>query len=129
MNIDLLLTTNLAKAWRLFKDRLKRCQLRAIQAQPYDVATGTAGSTVTATAIDALMFDPDLSLMGEGTDIQVTDKRAILLTQHLPDVTGRKPVEGRVQVGDRLIDHNGQDWAVILVRGETDFFFDLTIRR
>lgn len=125
MNIDLALTSNLERTWTLLDSRMKACQYHAVTALPYDVAQGTAGTVVTTTTVKAFIFDHDLSLVGDGADIRVSDKRAIVLAAHLPDVDGREKVEP----GDRLTDHQGREWNVLLSRGDPDFYFDLTLRR
>lgn len=125
MNIDLALTANLEKTWALLASRMKACQYHAVTALPYDVTLGTAGTVVTVTPVKAFIFDHDLSLIGDGADIRVSDKRAIILAAHLPDIDGREKSEP----GDRLTDHQGREWNVLLSRGDPDFYFDLTLRR
>lgn len=125
MNIDLILKTNLAKAWTMLSNRMKTCQYHAVVTLPYDTTTGTSGSTVTTTTLQAYIFDHDLSLVGDGSDIQVSDKRALVLAAHLPEIAGREKAEP----GDRLTDHKGKVWNVLLARGDPDFYFDLTLRR
>lgn len=125
MNIDDLLTRNLANAWVLMASRMKPCQYHAVVALPYDVVTGTSGTSVTTTEVSAYIFDHDLSLVGDGADIQVSDKRALILAQHLPEIAGREKCEP----GDRITDHKGKQWNVLLSRGDPDFYFDLTLRR
>lgn len=125
MNIDQALTSNLARTWKTLASRMKACQYHAVQAQAYDVVSGTTPSNITTTQVQAFIFDHDLSLVGDGADIQVSDKRAIILAQHLPEITGRDKCEP----GDRLTDHKGQQWNVLLARGDPDFYFDLTLRR
>jgi hypothetical protein len=126
MNIDGILKGNLAKLWVILAPRMKTCQYHAVQSQPYDVQTGTAGTVVTTTSVKAFIFDHDLSLIGDGADIQVSDKRAILLADHLPEMPG---IREKCEPGDRLTDHKGQQWQVLLARGDPDFYFDLTLRR
>ena len=125
MNIDQALTSGLARTWSILESRMKPCQYHAVETHAYNVVTGTAPSTITTTQVKAFIFDHDLSLIGDGADIQVSDKRAILLAQHLPEVAGREKCEP----GDRLTDHKGNQWNVLLARGDPDFYFDLTLRR
>jgi hypothetical protein len=125
MNIDQALASSLARTWTVLESRMKPCQYHAVETQAYNVVTGTTPSTITTTPVKAFIFDHDLSLIGDGADIQVSDKRAILLAQHLPEITGREKCEP----GDRLTDHKGHQWNVLLARGDPDFYFDLTLRR
>jgi hypothetical protein len=125
MNIDAVIKSGTERIWTLFASRMKACTYHAVTNLPYDVATGTAASTVTDTPVKAFIFDHDLSLIGDGADIQVSDKRAIILAQHLPEISDREKCEP----GDRLTDHKGQVWNVLLARGDPDFYFDLTLRR
>ena len=124
MNIDLAIKTSLERTWTLLASRMKACEYHAVEAQPYDVNLGTAASIVTTTPVKAFIFDHDLSLIGDGADIQVSDKRALIPAAHLPEIAGREKCEP----GDRLVDHKGKSWNVLLVRGDPDFYFDLTLR-
>ena len=125
MNIDGLLQSGIDTAWRIFEQRMKACQYHAITPLPYDVETGTAGEVVTTTPIKAFIFDHDLSLAASGADIQAGDRRALLRANNLPELEGRD----KSQPGDRLTDHKGVVWNVVLTRGDPDFYFDLTLRR
>lgn len=125
MNIDALLRNGIDTAWRIFEQRMKSCQYHAITPLPYDVETGTAGEVVTTTPVKAFIFDHDLSLAGGGSDIQAGDRRALLRASNLPEITDRE----KSQPGDRLTDHKGQVYNVVLTRGDPDFYFDLTLRR
>lgn len=125
VNIHTILNANLPKAWLMLDSVLKPCQYHAVVTQPYNTETGTTPSTVTTTSLKAFMYDHDLSLVGDGADIQASDKLAIVLANDLPEIAGREKAEP----GDRFTDHKGKVWNVLLARGAPDYYFELTLRR
>jgi len=125
VNIHQILNANLPKAWAMIDSVLKTCQYHAVTTLPYDVATGTTPSVITTTTVKAYIYDHDLSLVGDGADIQVSDKLAIVLAKDLPEINGREKAEP----GDRFTDHKGKQWNVLLARGAPDYYFELTLRR
>ena len=125
VNIHTILNANLPKAWMMLDSVLKRCQYHAVTTQSYNPETGTTPSSVATTAIKAFLYDHDLSLVGDGADIQASDKLAIVLAKDLPEISGREKAEP----GDRFTDHKGVQWNVLLARGAPDYYFELTLRR
>jgi hypothetical protein len=125
MNIDQALGRGIERVWTIAASRMKTCVYHAMTTTPYDVATSTSNTTPTDTTVKVFIFDHDLGLLRDGSDIDLTDKRALIPAAHLPEIEGREKCEP----GDRITDHKGTNWNVVIVRGDPDFYFDLTIRR
>ena len=99
VNIHTILNANLPKAWMMLDSVLKPCQYHAVTTLPYDPATGTTPSTASTIPLKAFLYDHDLSLVGDGADIQAPDKLAIVLAKDLPEIAGReKAVENKLDL-------------------------------
>lgn len=117
-DIDAAIRTGLTAAWTVLAPRLKQVVYQHIVTGAYIPATGVVSQSVTSTTLQCFLLNFELEQVA-GTDVLASDLRAIIRASDL----------AAADEGDRMIDHRGTAWNVVAVRGDSDFYYDLVLRR
>lgn len=118
MGINASVISGINALWTAGAERLKPVVYRRFSQGTYDAATGLVPQTATDFPLKVFLLDFELGQI-DGSDVQAGDARCYIRASDLPIA----------RQDDKVIEADGTVWNVKAVRGDKDFYHDLTLRR
>ncbi len=118
MGINASITAGVNALWVAGAERLKSVTYRRLEQGQYNPATGLTPQTAIDLPLKCFLLDFELGQI-DGSDVQAGDARCYIRASDLPIA----------RQDDKVIEADGTVWNVKAVRGDKDFYHDLTLRR